>query len=258
MQGIAAVTAATLLAPAVARPQPHRTFVLVHGAWHGGWCWADLARELRERGHRVTTPTLTGLGERAHLLSPAVDLETHISDVVSHIDAEELTEIVLVGHSYGGFPIRGAAAQRAEKIAQIVYLDAFVPLDGEMVASYVPSDRLAMFRDLLAKDPAGTIPPPRANAFGLTTPDQAAWVERRLVPHPVRTYLQPIRFESTKSARNAQHYIACMSPKLDVFDSTRQRIVHDKGFSYLELDTGHDIMVSAPALLARTLLSRVG
>lgn len=254
----AALAASSVIPPVAGQRRHERTFVLVHGAWHGGWCWRDLASELRDQGHRATTPTLTGLGERAHLLSPAVDLETHISDIVSHIDSEELNDIILVGHSYGGFPVRGAAARRADKIAHVVYLDAFVPIDGEMVASYVPADRLAEWRDALANNPVSTLPPLTPAAFGITAPDQSAWVERRLVPHPLRTYLQPLAIATKGGIQTSQHYIACMSPKLDVFDSTRERISQDKSFSFTELTAGHDVMVSEPALLAQTLLSYLG
>jgi pimeloyl-ACP methyl ester carboxylesterase len=258
MTATAAIAASSVISPVASQPRQQYTFVLVHGAWHGGWCWRDLASELRNHGQLVTTPTLTGLGERAHLLSPKVDLETHINDIVSHIDSEELNDIVLVGHSYGGFPVRGAAARRADNIAHVVYLDAFVPVDGEMVANYVPTDRLAAWKDELDSNPVSTLPPLPPAAFGITAPDQSAWVERRLVPHPLRTYLQPLATATKGGTHTSQHYIACMSPKLDVFDSTRERISRDKSFSFTELSAGHDVMVSDPALLARTLLSYLG
>ncbi|WFU78197.1 alpha/beta hydrolase [Bradyrhizobium sp. CIAT3101] len=258
MTATAVLAASSAISPVAGQPRPQHTFVLVHGAWHGGWCWRDLASELRNQGHRVTTPTLTGLGERTHLLSSSVDLETHISDIVSHIDSEELNDVILVGHSYGGFPVRAAAALRADKIAHVVYLDAFVPLDGEMVASYVPADRLATWKDALANNPVSTLPPLTPDAFGITAPEQRAWVERHLTPHPLRTYLQPLATAAEGDNHTSQHYIACMSPKLDVFDSTRERISQDKNFSFTKLNAGHDVMVSEPALLARTLLSYLG
>jgi pimeloyl-ACP methyl ester carboxylesterase len=257
MQATAALTAVSAALPSIGQSRAALNFVLVHGAWHGGWCWRDLAAALRVEGHRVTTPTLTGLGERAHLLSPSVDLETHIADIVNHIDAEELQDIVLVGHSYGGFVVRGVCARRAAIISHVVYLDAFVPLQGETVADYAPSERATAIRDILANNPAGTIPPPKPAGFGVIDPAQVAWVERRLTPHPARTYLQPIVLGADVPSAKSRHYIACMSPKLDVFDGTRRRIRQDKAFTFEELDAGHDVMVTAPARLAQTLLAAV-
>jgi pimeloyl-ACP methyl ester carboxylesterase len=258
MTAAASIAATSVVSTAVAQSRQPLTFVLVHGAWHGGWCWKELANELRTRGHRVTAPTLTGLGERAHLLSPAVDLETHIADIVNHIDAEELKEIVLVGHSYGGFVIRGVASRRASLISHIAYLDAFVPLNGEMVISYVSPEHAKAISDLVAGNATGTMPALAPAVFGVAEPAQIDWVKRRLTPHPARTYLQPIALGPDVETIKSRHYIACMSPKLDVFDSTRNRIRQDASFAYSELDAGHDVMVTAPALLAETLLSRVG
>jgi pimeloyl-ACP methyl ester carboxylesterase len=254
----AGLAAAPMMATAMAdERRSGLTFVLVHGAWHGGWCWAPLARELAAKGHRVTTPTLTGLGERAHLLSPSIDLGTHIMDVVNHIDAEELNNIVLVGHSYGGFVIRGVSEKRAETISSIVYLDAFVPNDGEAVINYTPKERAQMIRDTIARDPAGAAPPPNAAAFGIKDTRQIEWVNRRMTPHPLRTYLQPLALTARADSIRSRSYIACLSPRLDVLDSTRDRIRADSSWRYLELQHGHDVMATAPELLAETLISLV-
>ncbi|MGZ0244868.1 MAG: alpha/beta fold hydrolase, partial [Alphaproteobacteria bacterium] len=113
------------------------SFVLVHGAWHGGWCWRDVRRVLEEHGHTVFTPTLTGLGERSHLLSPDIDLETHIADVINLLVWEELNDVILVGHSYGGMVITGVADQAKDRLRHIVYLDAFLPADGESSATHI-------------------------------------------------------------------------------------------------------------------------
>jgi pimeloyl-ACP methyl ester carboxylesterase len=252
----AGLVAAPMVTAAMANDRPSGlTFVLVHGAWHGGWCWTPLAHELAAKGHRVTAPTLTGLGERAHLLAQNVDLDTHIMDVVNHIDAEELSNIVLVGHSYGGFVIRGVSEKRAEAVSHIVYLDAFVPNDGEAVINYTPKERAQTIRETIVKDAAGTAPPPNAAAFGIKDPRLADWVNRRMTPHPLRTYLQPLAITARADSIRSRNYIACLSPKLDVFDSTRDRIRKDSNWRYLELQHGHDVMVTAPRLLAETLLS---
>ena len=118
-------------------------FVLVHGAWHGGWCWVRVAHQLRLYGHRVVTPTLTGLGKRAHLLNRAINLDTHISDVIATIEAEELHDVVLCGHSYGGCVITGVADRATERLSAVVYLDAFIPEDGQSQRDLIPSDRRA-------------------------------------------------------------------------------------------------------------------
>jgi len=121
----------------MAKSPSSRTFVLVHGMWHGGWCWSRVAEALRARGHRVTTPTQTGLGERKHLLSASITLDTFVADVVNHLEWEDLSEVVLVGHSFGGAPISGAADGAPERIAKLIYLDAAIMEDGETWAHYI-------------------------------------------------------------------------------------------------------------------------
>ena len=238
-----------------ASSQQLRDIVLVHGAWHGGWCWRHAARLLAAAGHRVSAPTLTGLGERAHLQSAAVDLDTHIADVIAHITAEELERVVLVGHSYGGFVVRGAAARLPDTIAQVIYLDAFVPEHGDVVATYAGDARAQEIRDSVAHDGAATLPPLPAAVFGLSDPSQAAWVTRRMTPQPAKTYLQPLDLGGRHAHPPHPAYITCMAPKLDVFDATRASIKAAPDWRYVELQQGHDVMVSAPELLARTLLS---
>ena len=116
------------------------TFVLVHGAWHGGWCWSRVAPLLRGAGYPVFAPTLTGLGERLHLLTPQVDLDTHVRDITSLLDYEDLHNVILVGHSYGGMVISGVAETAGTRLAQLVYLDAFLPENGKALKDYSPID----------------------------------------------------------------------------------------------------------------------
>ena len=117
------------------------SFVLVHGGWHGGWCYNRVAKILRDGGHDVFTPTLTGLGERSHLLQAGIDLDTHITDVMNVIKWEGLTDVVLCGHSYGGFVVTGVSDRMPDKIASVVYLDAFVPEDGDTCMSFLAPER---------------------------------------------------------------------------------------------------------------------
>ena len=147
------------------------TFVLVHGAWHGGWCWTRVARKLRAAGHEVHTPTLTGLGERAHLLTRDVDLDTHIADILGLFEAEEIEDAVLCGHSYAGMVITDVADRIADRLRAIVYLDAFVPDHGQSLFDLYGEDRTADARALAASDGDGWRMPPRPAAyFGKTRP----------------------------------------------------------------------------------------
>jgi len=244
----AAVAAASA---ALARAKPV-TFVLVHGAWHGGWCWARLKPFLEAAGHRVTTPTLTGLGERRHLISRAVTLDTHIQDVIGHIEAEELSDVVLVGHSYGGFVVCGAADRRPTAIAQLVVLDGFVPKDGEAVLDYAPT--AAAYRENAAKSESWNIPPLPASAFGVSDPADADWVNRRLSPQPVGTYLQKLTLVGGIGSIAKLAYVACSAPALAVLDETKQRIRADRRWRYVDLAEGHDVMVTVPQRLSGTLL----
>jgi pimeloyl-ACP methyl ester carboxylesterase len=165
------------------------TFVLVHGSWAGSVVWQELAPRLRKAGHDVYAPTLTGIGARKHLLSREIDLNTHIQDVIGVIDDADLSHIVLVGNSYGGMVISGVADRVPEKVASLVYLDAFVPENGQSLLSLLPPDRrLATVpgEDWLAV-------PPASATFGLKRPEVIALWEAKSAPHPLVTLTQPLR-----------------------------------------------------------------
>lgn len=166
------------------------TYVLVHGAWHGGWAWQDVARPLRNAGHVVYCPTLTGLGERAHLASPDVGLDTHVLDVVNVLRYEELCDVVLVGHSYAGMVVTGAAAAAADRVDHLVVVDGFLPRAGEQAIELLPEHAAQHYRESSRTEQGGgwRIPPrPLAN-LGVRDPDRYEHVVRRLVPHPLKTY----------------------------------------------------------------------
>ena len=167
------------------------TFVLVHGAWHGGWCWRRVADRLRAGGHTVFTPTLTGLGERAHLMHGAVNLETHITDVVNLLAWEQLENVVLCGHSYGGFIISGVAERKSAAIRSIVFLDAFMPRDGESVQELTGQAVRDAIAAAVHRGDLG-IPPRAAEAFGVNPADRA-WVDRLCVPQPIATLTDKIK-----------------------------------------------------------------
>ena len=172
------------------------TFVLVHGAWHGGWCWRFVRPLLEQAGHRVYAPSLTGLGERRHLARDDIDLDTHITDVVSLIEMEDLREVVLVGHSYGGMVITGAADRAHEPIARLVYLDAFVPEDGKCALDYVVPERAARMRE--EGERTGSVTPPPLSLWGITRQEHIDFIKPREVRHPYRTMAQPIRLGSAR------------------------------------------------------------
>lgn len=236
------------------------TFVLIHGAWHGGWCWSRVATLLRAHGHEVHTPTLSGMGEHAHLASKQITLDTHIEDVVSYIESYELTGVVLAGHSYG-CAIVTAAADRLEgagRIARMVYLDGSVPRDGDGWFSTSKPEQFAA-RHQAAQDAGGIfIPPPPAAGFGLSDPDDIAWVTRRLRPHPYGCYLSTLRLPNLTAGRGInllpRTYIDCTAPFYSDFNGTKGRVKADAGWKYVTIETGHDAMVSAPQELAKLLL----
>ena len=238
-----------------------KTFVLVHGAWHGGWCWRDVARSLRAAGHTVFTPTQTGLGERRHLLSDAVDLDVFAQDVVNVLEAEELADVILVGHSFGGITITLVADGLAERLRHLVYLDATVVNGGQSVFSEYPADLVAVRREMAAASPGGlTIPTPAPAFFGVPDGPEADWVARRMTPHPIATYEQPLPLSNPAIGNGLScTYIACVDPVYAPLEVYRQRV---KGFiadglpwSWREIATGHDAMVTAPDALTEILLT---
>jgi pimeloyl-ACP methyl ester carboxylesterase len=252
-------TAADSVSPAAAgtaaAESPIKTFVLVHGAWHGGWCWRDVADALRSIGHRVTTPTQTGVGERKHQLTKDITLDTFVADIVNHIEAEELDDVILVGHSLGGTSITGAADRIPDRIRHLVYLDSGIIENGRSVFSTLPADVVAARRKLAAEVGQGVfLPPPAPTAFGIPENHAATdWVKRRLTPHPVSTYEGPLRLDNPVGNGRPRTYIDCTSPLYGPTDGARQWVKKQEGWKWQEIATGHDAMVTAPAQLARML-----
>jgi pimeloyl-ACP methyl ester carboxylesterase len=227
------------------------TFVLVHGAWHGGWCWKRVTPLLRAAGHEVYAPTLTGLGERAHLLSRDVNLDTHIQDVVNLLDCEELTDVVLVGHSYAGIVIAGVATQRPGRVAHLVYLDAFVVRDGQSLEDlHTPEAVAGHEARVLAEGEGWRLPPPPRWRFDVTDEADGAWLASRIGPQPYATFTQPVRLGDT--APPAATYIFCSQP--GGFRRQAERVRDAPGWRYRELDTGHDAMVTQPRELTDLLV----
>jgi pimeloyl-ACP methyl ester carboxylesterase len=235
------------------------TFVLVHGAWHGSWCWKRVRRILQQRGHDVFTPALTGLGERRHLLRPDVNLETHIADVVNLLRGEELTQVVLCGHSYGGMVITGAVDQEPARIASLVYLDAFVPGDGESLFSHIPPEHQQAIRDSADRDGEGWRVPPffSAAAFNVNEQDRA-WVDRQMTPQPLAALTQPLRLSSGGLSRvQRKHYIYAAGFDVPQFTAFYQRARRERWVTS-EIACGHDVMLDRPVELAAELLRAAG
>ena len=211
----------------------------------------------RAAGHTAHAVTLTGVGERAHLLSRDITLDTHMRDVVNLIVCEELDDIVLVGHSYGGLIITGAAdrllADDPQRIRHLVYVDAVVPHPGDSWATHQASEVVASRLAAAAAHPHNALPPPDAALFGLTGAD-CDWVNRRQTPQPFGQYQEPLLFDAARVASVPRTFIDCTSPAWPTIAPMRERVRSEPGWRVRELATGHDAMVSAAGPLARLLL----
>jgi pimeloyl-ACP methyl ester carboxylesterase len=227
------------------------TFVLVHGAWHGGWCWRRVADRLRASGHAVFTPTLTGLGERAHLAATPIGLATHIADVVNAIKWEGLADVVLCGHSYGGFIISGVADAMAGAIRALVFLDAFVPRDGESFQQLTGPAVQEAIRAAVARGDRA-IAPRTAVAFGVNAADRA-WVDRLCVPQPIATFTDTIALTGGRERIARRTYIRARSYANPGFDRAYDALRNDPSWRTHEVPCGHDVMVDMPDALAAML-----
>jgi pimeloyl-ACP methyl ester carboxylesterase len=228
------------------------TYVLVHGAWHGGWCWRAVRDLLERAGHGVFAPSLTGLGERKHLARPETDLETHIQDVVGLLEMEDLRDVILVGHSYGGMVVTGAADRAHSRVKRLIYLDAFVPENGKCTLDYVVPERAARMRE--EGERAGSVTPPPVSLWGLTKQEHIDFVKPREVPHPYRTMAQPIRLTNADAlARIPKTFVYCSSPATGSFDAFAAKYRNDPAWRFHELKTGHDAMILMPEAVAEIL-----
>jgi pimeloyl-ACP methyl ester carboxylesterase len=227
------------------------TFVVAHGAWSAAWAWKKMRPRLRERGHELWTPTCTGLGERAHLASPDVNLDTHIEDVCALLVMEDLRDIILVGHSYGGMVATGVADREAARIKRLVYLDAFVPRDGQSALDLHPPEMRERIRSAVLNGDGWRLPP---NPLPPDTPEEdVAWMSPRRRPQPAKTGEQPIRLTGAVE-RLPRTYIYCLRPRPgDVFRQFAERARAEPGWQCLEIDTSHNPHITAPDALATML-----
>jgi pimeloyl-ACP methyl ester carboxylesterase len=230
------------------------TFVLVHGAWHGSWCWKRVRQALQMKGHDVFTPTLTGVGERSHLMSRGVNLETHILDIENLIRWEELSDVVLCGHSYGGSVIGGVADRLAERIRALVYLDAFVLADGENVAQHVPGAQFQqMMEGVRAVGDGWKVPPIPAEVFNVNALDRD-WVNRQCTMQPLATFEECVRLSGNASTiANVTYVLATgfveATPFPPFYDKAKTR-----GWKTITVACGHDVMLDLPDDLTKILV----
>jgi pimeloyl-ACP methyl ester carboxylesterase len=231
-------------------------FVLIHGAWHGGWCWQRVAPLLEAAGHPAFPLTCRGVGERAAELTPEIGLESYICDVVSAIEAADISEVILVGHSHGGWIAAGVTDRIPQRIAEMVFLDANLVQAGTTQFSTLAPELVAARRAAAALSPGGlSMPPPAASAFGITIEADIAWVESQLTPQPLKTYEDTLYLDHPLGNGRPRTYIACVEPPFSAVATAHQWAKAQPDWRYLEITTGHDAMVIAPELLAGTLLS---
>lgn len=230
------------------------TFVLVHGAWHGGWCWKEAKRLLEEKGYRVYTPTMTGLGERKHLISKTITIDTLVKDIANVIKYENLDNVILVGHSFGGAVISGVAELAKDKIKQLIYLDAAILEDNESMFDCTPAEAVEQKRELADKSSNGlSFPLPSAANLGITDKAQWEFVEKYLTPHPLSTYDTKIKLSSKPGAGFNCSYIICTDPIYHPLDWAKDR-AKKYNWNIAEINTGHDAMITDPVNLVRVLV----
>jgi pimeloyl-ACP methyl ester carboxylesterase len=224
-------------------------FVLVHGSCHGGWCWKKVIPLLSKHSHKVYTPTLTGFGERTHLVSRDIGLDTHILDIVQVLEYENLNEVILVGHSYGGLVIGGVSEKVPERIRRLVYLDAYIPQDNKSAFDIIPGlETIYKKRALKKQGREWLVASYTPEEFGVTDPDDIKWMNPRLSPMPWHTHDQPLR-TNPKAKKIPKSYICCTEFGNIQFKTQESSADWD----YHELMKGHDVMITAPKELVQLL-----
>lgn len=229
-------------------------YVLVHGMWHGGWCWRKLARLLRKAGHEVYTPTLTGMGERSHLLSPMAGVNLHVEDVVNVLRVEDLRDVLLVGHSYAGMVITAVAGRVPQRLRALVYLDAYLPRDGQSGLDLREPESNRLTLEQVEREGSGwRMPVPAVEKFRLQSEEDRLWVASRLCEAPFRGFAEPVRVEREWSGPKV--YLRATDYPCSPFDALYERAVEDPAWEAHRVVGGHDLMVDSPDEVARILLA---
>ncbi len=228
------------------------TFVVAHGAWSAGWAWKKMHPLMRERGHRLVTPTCTGLGERSHLAHAGIDLNTHITDIANVLHCEDLHDVVLIGHSYGGMVATGVADRVPERISQLIYLDAFVPLNGQSLLSLQSEANRQQVRELARTHgdgwlvPANPLPPD-------TAADDATWAMPRRFKQPLQTFEQPVQLTGRADSMPKTYIYCQQSGPGDVFRQFADRARKTAGWRYFEMNASHNPHITVSVELAQLL-----
>lgn len=239
---------------AKAAPSRPRTYVLVHGAWHGGWVWKQTAASLRALGHTVYTPSLPGMGEHRHELRPGINLTTHADAIINLIQLEDLSDVVLVGWSYGGMVISEVLARITDRIGGMIYVDAFIPETGKALIDYatIPVDKAEAARLAIAgKDMA----PISASGMGVTDPQLIRYIEGRMCPQPVMTFMQESRALAQRPSIPHIYILASASPAAAVFGPMRDRVAKESMFKTYAVPSSHALMLTAPERTLELLTS---
>lgn len=241
-------------APAQGTPAAGRTFLVAHGAWSAGWSWKKMHPLMSAAGHRLIVPTYTGLGEREHLASPQAGLDVHVQDLLGVIKFEELNDIVLVAHSYGGMVGTMVADRVPERIRRIIYLDAFVPRDGEALVDIVPADTRERILDV-GRDGGWQVPPQPIPDD--TSPEDVAWIQKYRILQSLRSFDTPARLAKGDTKVPRSYIYALRHPPADTFGRFAAR-AKQEGWDYHEIDASHSAQVTAPEVLAGLLLRIAG
>ena len=224
--------------------KPH--FLLIHGAWHGGWVWNEISDILRYQRYSVSTPTLTGLGEKKHLLSSKITIETFIEDIVNHIVFENLNNIILVGHSFAGSVISGVADRLKDRIQKLIYFDAMILIDGQKPFDISPKETVEQRIELAKKFGNNiSIPAPSADAFGVFDIKKSLLLEEKLTPHPLSAFQSKLILKNVVGNGIPLSYIFCTKPVYKSLESSRE-VVRKMKWPIFELNAGHDAMLTHP------------
>lgn len=222
------------------------TFVLVHGAFHGGWSWRNVRRRLASKGAQVYTPSQTGLGDRRHLLSTEITMETFVADIVNLIESEELWNVVLVGHSFGMRTVIGVADRIAERLSHLVALDGAIALDGRSrLEAMPPSEREARIAAAQAHDGGVSVPPPPATKYGLTDPAEIDWVNRRMTPQPLSVEASRLELPNPIGNGLPGTYVRFSKPAFGNLLQSAEYAKQHPDWRYLEIASNHDAIISA-------------
>jgi pimeloyl-ACP methyl ester carboxylesterase len=228
-----------------------KTFLVCHGAWSAGWAWKKMHPLMSKAGHRLVTPSYTGLGERAHLAIPSIDLETHITDMLNVIRYEDLRDIVLVGHSYGGMVATGVADRARDKVRQLIYIDAFVPNDRQCLLDFLHESEQRRMEELASSGDGWRVPPNPTPPD--TPPADVDWLSERRVHMPVKCFQSKLKLNGGPLALPRSYIYATRAAPLDTFGQFAKMTKNDPAWDYHEIDASHSPNVTAPEALMALL-----